>query len=179
MTALARLIDLGLEVGPGPTPSTLRLAGLDRLSRPEAEGAMVLARKNKAEILDLLRTQGSTPDDDRDQDAEADVETGLSHFSPEDRQLVDLGFWKLADVNFGRGEDPDWRVVADHEAAERRLQPAGPVVHCADCAHYQPSKSSEAGLGFCQAQPWDGHKGQWPRKEHTCGRFRDKDLLVH
>jgi len=51
MTAITRLLGLGLEVGPGPTPGTLRLAGLDKLTQPETREAIDLAHRHKENIL--------------------------------------------------------------------------------------------------------------------------------
>ncbi len=55
--------------------------------------------------------------------------------------------------------------VAGGMAAESRIQ-------CADCSHYQAGTSSLHALGSCTSASWDGHRGQWPFRQHHCGNFK-------
>jgi hypothetical protein len=47
---------------------------------------------------------------------------------------------------------------------------ARPLVRCGACGHFTPIGFGDQrnGLGSCCADPWDGHPGQWPHKQHPC-----------
>jgi hypothetical protein len=47
---------------------------------------------------------------------------------------------------------------------------ARPLVRCGACGHFIPIGFGDQrnGLGTCGGNPWDGHAGQWPEKQHPC-----------
>jgi hypothetical protein len=50
---------------------------------------------------------------------------------------------------------------------------ARPLVRCGACGHFTPIGFGDQrnGLGSCGADPWDGHAGQWPHKQHPCESY--------
>jgi hypothetical protein len=70
--------------------------------------------------------------------------------------------------------------VAEEELAVHQAEPldhedAG-LVRCGECILFRPSSGDAIhGLGLCQGQPHDGHRGQWPNKVHMCGGFTTRE----
>jgi hypothetical protein len=49
-------------------------------------------------------------------------------------------------------------------------------IRCCDCEHFKPVSFGDQrnGLGSCLDKPWDGFRGQWPRKVHQCPAYSEK-----
>jgi len=44
-------------------------------------------------------------------------------------------------------------------------------VKCVDCRYFQKGEGSPEALGYCVSESWNGHKGQWPLRIHSCKHF--------
>ena len=53
-------------------------------------------------------------------------------------------------------------------------------IRCCDCEHFKPVSHGDQrnGLGSCHGKPWDGFRGQWPRKVHRCPAYSEKGGAV-
>jgi hypothetical protein len=54
------------------------------------------------------------------------------------------------------------------------------LIRCAMCAHFNYFDNAEGhnsphALGKCEAEPWDGNRGQWPMFLHHCKNVKKKD----
>jgi|GEM_PF-6801165 len=84
-----------------------------------------------------------------------------SHHPGEKSEVSELSLAK----DIGNCKAPAKIGVASGVAAESRIQ-------CADCVHYRAGTSSLHALGSCTSASWDGHRGQWPFRQHHCWNFQ-------
>ena len=68
------------------------------------------------------------------------------------------------------GEEFSIKGLPDSSRHKLLKAAARPQVRCGACDHFTPIGFGDLrnGLCSCRAEPWDGHSGQWPDKQHPC-----------
>ncbi len=53
------------------------------------------------------------------------------------------------------------------------------LIRCVECQHFQPDPASLREGQCLHPEPWDGHKMQFARDEHTCANFESLGVKRH
>lgn len=72
---------------------------------------------------------------------------------------------------FGDDVQVEWRPAQAPERLDQTEQHGG-LVYCRACRQFELGEGNQSNaLGLCHGQPWDEHRGQWPKLAHRCGDY--------